>query len=80
MTLSSKKKFFFLRITEKGNCIDKDVKIGDIQVKHNELGIVWAQCPLSAAVRIAKLEKVRLGWITIKIGLLKARQQQCFKY
>lgn len=43
------------------------------------MGITWARCPLNAAVKVATMGKLRIGWTNVKVELLKARPIQCFR-
>jgi len=64
-------------IARLGECKISNVKVGDIKIMRNGLGFIWAQCPLTAAVKVAKHSK--LGWSIVRVELLKARPKQCFK-
>lgn len=66
-------------ISTQGKCKKEEVKVGDIKPMRSGLGMVWLQCPLTAAITLSKLGKIRIGWSMIKIELLKAREKQCFK-
>ncbi|EFN65451.1 hypothetical protein EAG_13575, partial [Camponotus floridanus] len=37
------------------------------------------QCPLTAATKVAKHGKIKLGWSVVRVELLGARPKQCFK-
>lgn len=45
----------------------------------NGLFMTWVQCPLAVAVKMAKLNKIRIGWTMARIKLLEAKVPQCFK-
>lgn len=56
-----------------GGCGVNDVKVGTIRLMSNGLFMVWAQCPLGAAMKASQPGKIRIGWTIAKIELLKAR-------
>lgn len=60
-------------------CLDEDIRVGVIRPMANGLFTVWVQCPLSAAVKVANLGKVRIGWTSARVDLLGARPTQCFR-
>lgn len=66
-------------IAEHAACNITDVKIGQLRPLSNGLYSVWAQCSLSAAIKMAKLGKIRIGWTVARVELLKSRPTQCFK-
>lgn len=66
-------------IAAHGKCKIEEVKVGNIKPMRNGLGMVWLRCPLTAAVAMSKMEKVRIGWSIIRIELLSAREKQCFR-
>lgn len=66
-------------IEEEGGCGNKDIRIGEIRKTRRGLGIVWVQCPLKAAIEIAKKKKIKVGWTIVGVTLLKVRPLQCFK-
>ncbi|EFN85208.1 hypothetical protein EAI_14831, partial [Harpegnathos saltator] len=37
------------------------------------------QCPVAAALRLAKLGRLRIGWVLSRVELLWARPTQCYK-
>ncbi|KMQ91209.1 gag-pol polyprotein [Lasius niger] len=60
-------------------CLDEDIRVGVIRPMANGLFTVWVQCPLSAAVKVANLGKVRIGWTSARVDLLEVRPTQCFR-
>ncbi|XP_029161130.1 uncharacterized protein LOC114932883 [Nylanderia fulva] len=53
--------------------------ISDIKRMRDGMGIAWVQCPLNAAISIAEIGRLRIGWTSAKVELLKKRAVQCFK-
>jgi len=54
-------------ITEFGDCLANDVRIGSFRAMRSGLNMTWVQCPLSAALKISKRGKLiwrgrLLGW------------------
>lgn len=68
-----------MRVAELGNCLTAEIKVGAIRPLRNGLGAVWVQCPLTAALLVFKIKKMRIGWSVAHVDLLEARPIQCFK-
>lgn len=66
-------------VIERGECEYDEINVGNIRPMRNGLFMVWVQCPLAAAVKVANTGKIRLGWSMARVELLEARPQQCFK-
>jgi len=66
-------------IAKEGNCKQEEVRTGEMRMMRSGLGMLWAQCPLTSAIALSKLQRIGIGWSTIRIELLKARETQCFK-
>jgi len=66
-------------IVQYGKCTLENIKVGAIRPMNNGLFKIWAQCPLSAAVKITSLKKIKLGWTLVRVDLLDPRPVQCFK-
>lgn len=66
-------------VAEFGGCQLDEVHTSEIRAMRNGMGIAWVRCPLNAAVKIATIGKLRIGWTNVKVELLKARPVQCFR-
>jgi len=66
-------------VTEFGDCLASDVRVGSFRAMRNGLSMTWVQCPLSAALRISRRGKVSLGWSVARVELMRTRPVQCFK-
>jgi len=66
-------------VTERGDCLASDVRVGSFRPMRNGLNMTWVQCPLSAAIKISRLNKLNLGWSVARVELLRAKPIQCFK-
>jgi len=66
-------------LTEFGDCLASDVRVGSFRAMQSGLNMTWVQCPLSAALRIARKGKINLRWSVARVELMKARPIQCFK-
>ncbi|KMQ92302.1 cellular nucleic acid-binding protein [Lasius niger] len=62
-----------------GNCELSQIKIGPYRSAPRNTGTVWAQCPLTAAIKIAAKKRLEVGWCQVKVELLDGRPLQCFK-
>ncbi|XP_011706373.1 PREDICTED: uncharacterized protein LOC105461569 [Wasmannia auropunctata] len=62
-----------------GRCAEEDIRLGQTRSTRNGLRTIWTQCPLDTAMRLAEEGKLRVGWSTAKVDLLKKRPIQCFK-
>lgn len=58
---------------------DLKIKTGTIRYMSNGLCMLWVQLPLANAVKVANLERFRIGWTVARVRLLKARPLQCYK-
>ena len=43
------------------------------------MGSVWVRCPLSAARKLAQLNRIVIGWSASRVEILPSRPMQCFK-
>jgi len=66
-------------ITEIGNCLASDVRIGQFRPMRNGLNMVWVQYPLSAAIKLSKKGNVSVGWSVAWVEMMRSRSVQCFK-
>jgi len=66
-------------ITEVGSCLASDVRIGQFRPMRNGLNIVWAQCPLAAAIKLSRKAKINIGWSVAWVEMMRSRPVQCFK-
>ncbi|XP_011687082.1 PREDICTED: uncharacterized protein LOC105449524 [Wasmannia auropunctata] len=62
-----------------GKCARDQVRLGAMRLARNGLRTIWLQCPLDAAISLAESGKIRVGWSTAKVELLKRRPLQCFR-
>jgi len=60
-------------------CHQYEMKVSPIRNMRDGMGVAWATCPLQAAVKLAEIGVVALGWTKVKIELLKKCPVQCFK-
>jgi len=66
-------------LTELGDCLASDVRVGSFRPMRNGLIMTWVQCPLSAALKISRQGKLNLGWSSARVELMKAKPTQCFR-
>lgn len=66
-------------VSEFGNCKIDEVRASRITYTRNGQGIVTVNCPLSAAISVSNLGKIKIGWTISKVILLKPRPIQCFR-
>ncbi|XP_011706850.1 PREDICTED: uncharacterized protein LOC105462026 [Wasmannia auropunctata] len=66
-------------VARAGGCEAANVRLGSFRLARNGMRTVWLQCPLEAATRLAETGKIRAGWSTALVALLKRRPLQCFK-
>lgn len=66
-------------ISNIGICELEAVRVGEIKPQRNGLFLTWVNCPLAIAIRLARMEKISLGWSRAGVELLKARPTRCFK-
>jgi len=66
-------------VTEYGNCLASDVRVGQFRPMRNGLNMVWLQCPLSAAIKLSKKSRINIGWSVARVEMMRSRPVQCFK-
>ncbi|KMQ86989.1 reverse transcriptase, partial [Lasius niger] len=67
-------------VAEVGGCLTGDIKIGKInQSPVGRLGLIWVQCPASAAKKVVGSSPIPIGWIRARVEALEARPLQCFR-
>jgi len=66
-------------ITEIGNCLASDVRVGQFRVMKNGLNMAWVQCPLSAAIKVSRRTKINVGWSVARVEMMRSRPVQCYK-
>ena len=63
-----------------GDCLEEDIKIGEIkQCTLRGSGVVWIQCPTEAAKRLVDQGKITVAWVAARVEALKPRPLACFK-
>ncbi|XP_024883898.1 uncharacterized protein LOC112462386, partial [Temnothorax curvispinosus] len=67
------------KISVIGDCDEADIKIGNIRPLRNGLNSVWIKCPVTVALKISDLERIKIEWTVARTELLKKRPVQCFK-
>lgn len=60
-------------IAVEGNCMIGEIKTGRIGCTKSGTGVIWVQCPKSAAINIAGKKRIQIGWTFVKVEALKAR-------
>lgn len=48
-------------ISEVGKCLIGQVRVGEIWTSFRNYGSVWARCPITASIKVARARKVRVG-------------------
>lgn len=66
-------------IAVEGNCMIGEIKTGRIGRTKSGTGVIWVQCPKSAAITIAGKKRIQIGWTFVRVEALKARPLQCGK-
>lgn len=67
------------RIAQEGGIHPDEIRMGPMRQLRNGLFSVWAQCPLAAALRVSKTGRLRIGWSSAGVELLKRRPLRCYK-
>jgi len=60
-------------LAERGGCKEGDVRVGEIRRSPSTRGVVWASCPVAAAIKAARAGPARVGWAKVTVELLSAR-------
>ncbi|XP_011701454.1 PREDICTED: uncharacterized protein LOC105458086 [Wasmannia auropunctata] len=66
-------------LAKAGECDSTNVRLGSFRIARNGQRTVWLQCPLYSAHRLAESGRLRVGWSTALVTLLRRRPLQCFK-
>ncbi|KAL6416662.1 hypothetical protein ACFW04_013268 [Cataglyphis niger] len=66
-------------VAQNGECSEDEIRTGPIRQMNNGLYTIWVQCPLNAALKVANLKKIKIGWTLARVDLLDSRPVQCFK-
>lgn len=66
-------------IAKEGDCRSHEIHTGAIQRTRSGLGALWIRCPLKAAITVAKIGKIKVGWTVAKVELLQNRPIQCHR-
>lgn len=60
-------------------CPPCELKVSNINIMRDGMGIAWVRCPLEYATKIAETGKITIGWTVVRLELLKKRPIQCFR-
>lgn len=66
-------------LAEIGDCSQGLIKSSNISRQRNGLHSIFINCPLILAIKVAKMGKIRLGWSSVGVELLKKRPIKCFR-
>lgn len=66
-------------VAQNGGCEEEEIRTGPIRPLNNGLFAVWIQCPINAALKLANMKKVRIGWTLARVDLFENRPVQCFR-
>ncbi|XP_025267964.1 uncharacterized protein LOC112639147 [Camponotus floridanus] len=66
-------------VSTTGNCKPSEVRSGKIGRTRNGAGIVWVQCPKTAAILLTEKKRIPIGWSTVRVESLKKRPLQCHR-
>lgn len=62
-----------------GDCSDEDIRVGELRLGYNGLQQTFVQMPLAAALKIADRRRIKMGWSSVRVDLLRERPSQCYK-
>lgn len=60
-------------------CRASNIRCGQVQSSPTGVGSLWLQCPVEAAVKIAKEGRLRVGWAEASVEMLRTRPQRCYR-
>lgn len=66
-------------IAKEDDCKEEEIRVGPIRPMNNGLFTSWIQCPLKAAIDLANMKEIKIGWTLARVDLLESRPVQCFK-
>lgn len=62
-----------------GGCLIEECRIGMIRYNTMGIGTVWANCPATAAKKLADAMTLMVGWVRAKVVALSPRPLICYK-
>jgi len=68
-----------IALGEAGETSWLQIKVGEIRRTQRGLDIMWARCPLEAAIKVAEIGRLMIGWSSARVELLKRRPLQCYR-
>jgi len=68
-----------IALGEAGGTSWLQIKVGEIRRTQRGLGMMWARCPLEAAIKVAESGRLIVGWSSARVELLKRRPLQCYR-
>ncbi|EFN64339.1 hypothetical protein EAG_00465, partial [Camponotus floridanus] len=79
MDVSISKEEVVEAVATMGDCKISDIHAGKIGRTKGGVGVIWVQCPKTAAIALAEKKKIQIGWSTVNVEILKKRPIQCHR-
>lgn len=61
-----------------GGCSATDIRVGEIRMLRSGSGTAWVRCPMSAAKAVIRAGRIRVGWSSATVELLKVCPNKCY--
>ncbi|XP_059054034.1 uncharacterized protein LOC131848221 [Achroia grisella] len=66
-------------VARDGECSPDEVKAGEIRLNPSGLGTCWVRAPIMVVKKITTAARIKVGWVSAPVELLKQRPLRCFK-
>lgn len=66
-------------VAQEGQCDRSEVTAGAIRRNRMGLGSIWIKCPWSAAKKLNRIGRIKIGWVKARVELLEPAPVQCFR-
>ncbi|XP_059047972.1 uncharacterized protein LOC131843361 [Achroia grisella] len=66
-------------VARDGECAPEEVKAGEIRLNPSGLGTCWVRAPILVVKKITTAARIKVGWVSAPVELLRQRPLRCFK-
>ncbi|XP_059061645.1 uncharacterized protein LOC131854540 [Achroia grisella] len=66
-------------VARDGECVPDEVKAGEIRLNPSGLGTCWVRAPILVVKKITTAARIKVGWVSAPVELLRQRPLRCFK-
>jgi len=66
-------------VTDAGDCLASEIRVSPFRPMRDGLNLAWIKCPLVAAIKLAKMGRLNIGWSVARVEMMQSRPVQCYK-